>query len=47
MSDFERIQFYYSKGWATVSQLRKYVAYNTITPEQFEMITGQSLLGSE
>ncbi|RJX40856.1 XkdX family protein [Paenibacillus pinisoli] len=41
MSDFERIQFYYQKGWATDSQLRQYVTYKAITPEQYKVITDQ------
>ncbi|RJX40046.1 XkdX family protein [Paenibacillus pinisoli] len=41
MTDFERVKFYYEKGWAQIPDLRQYVAFNKITPEQFGIITGQ------
>lgn len=41
MSDFERIKTYYDKGWASKAQVRQYVAYGKITPEQYEEITGE------
>jgi uncharacterized XkdX family phage protein len=41
MDDFTRIKMYYDKKWATLAQLRQYVLYNKITPEQFTEITGE------
>lgn len=41
MTNFERIKYYYDKGWATITQLRQYVQYNVISPEEFEEITGE------
>lgn len=41
MSDYERIKLYYEKGYATKEQVRKYVTYGKITPEQYEEITGE------
>lgn len=41
MTDFERIKYYYDKGWATIDQLKRYVVYEKITPAEFEQITGQ------
>lgn len=46
MSDFERISYYYAKGWAKVSQLRQYVVYGTISAAQYQEITGQPYEGS-
>lgn len=46
MTDFERIKFYYDKGWAGVDQLQQYVAFEVITPEEYEWITGQTYPGS-
>jgi len=43
MSDFERIKLYYEKGWATKAQLQKYVQFEKITAEEYEMITGDPL----
>lgn len=40
MTDFERLKYYWEKGWAKEPQMRKYVQYNVITPEEFEQITG-------
>lgn len=39
MTDFERIKMYYDNGWATESQLKIYVEYNKITPDQYTEIT--------
>lgn len=39
-SNFERIKYYHEKGWATKSQVAQYVAYGVITPEEYELITG-------
>lgn len=41
MTNFERLKFYYEKGWATKEQLRMYVQFNVITPAQYEEITGE------
>lgn len=41
-SDFERIKYYYEKGWATKAQVGMYVQYGVITPEQYEQITGEA-----
>lgn len=40
MSDFDRIKYYYDKGWATKAQVKQYVVYGKITPEQYTLITG-------
>lgn len=42
MTNFERIKYYFDKGWATVTQLRQYVQYGVISQEEFETITGES-----
>lgn len=42
MSNFERIKFYYDRGWASVSQVRQYVFFKVVTPEEFEIITGET-----
>ena len=47
MSDFERIQYYYSKGWAKKPQLRQYVQYGVITPEEYAQITGEEYGSAE
>lgn len=39
MTDFDRIKMYYDKGWATKDQLKKYVTFGKITPEQYQEIT--------
>ncbi len=41
MTDFERVEMYYDNGWATKAQVKKYVEYKKITPEQYEEITGE------
>ncbi|MBB6218646.1 hypothetical protein HNQ80_004820 [Anaerosolibacter carboniphilus] len=41
MTEFQKWQYYYGKGWASVEQLRLVVQYNKISPEEFEQITGQ------
>jgi len=38
MTDFERIKYYYDKGWASKSQVGMYVQYGKITPEEYELI---------
>lgn len=40
-NDFERLQYYYEKGWAKNEQLKQYVKYGVITPEQYKTITGE------
>ncbi|WP_018306359.1 XkdX family protein [Desulfitobacterium hafniense] len=41
MTNFERIKYYFDKGWATVTQLRMYVQYGVISPEEFDTIAGE------
>ncbi|MBN2981976.1 MULTISPECIES: XkdX family protein [Cohnella] len=41
MSNFERIKYYYEKGWAKKPHLLKYVQYNVITPAEYKAITGE------
>ena len=43
MTDFERIKMYFDKGWATKEQVGKYVSFKKITPEEYELITGEVL----
>jgi len=38
-NDFERLSYYYEKKWAREAQLRQYVAFGVITPEEFTLIT--------
>lgn len=45
MSDYERIKYYYDKGWATKAQVAKYVQYGKITPTEYEMITSEPYVG--
>lgn len=40
MTEFEKVKYYYDKGWATKEQVAKYVVYGKITPEEYEIITG-------
>ncbi|AVV56753.1 XkdX family protein [Paenibacillus glucanolyticus] len=40
-NDFERLKYYYEKKWAQKPQLRLYVSFGVITPEEFEVITGE------
>ncbi|MDT0123866.1 XkdX family protein [Paenibacillus sp. RRE4] len=40
-SDYERLQYYYEKKWAKEPQLRQYVSFGVITPDEFEQITAQ------
>lgn len=42
MSDFERIEMYYDKGWATKAQVGKYVYFGKITSVQYQEITGDA-----
>ena len=42
MTDFERIKMYYDKGWATKTQVAKYVYFGKITHEQYALITGDA-----
>jgi uncharacterized XkdX family phage protein len=41
MTDFERIKFYYDKGWCSKEQLRKYVEFGVITIQEYELICGE------
>lgn len=41
-NDFERLKYYYEKKWAKEPQLRQYVSFGVISPEDFELITGIS-----
>lgn len=38
--DYERIKLYYEYGWATKEDIAMYVFYEKITPEEYELITG-------
>jgi hypothetical protein len=40
MTDFERVKLYYDKGWATKVQIGRYVYFNVISTEEYELITG-------
>lgn len=42
MSDFERINMYYDKGWASKEQVAMYVQFEKITPEEYEQIVGET-----
>lgn len=39
-NDFERLKYYYEKKWAKEPQLRQYVSFGVISPEDFQLITG-------
>lgn len=41
-NDYERLKYYYEKKWAQKPQLRQYVGYGVITPEEYELITGEA-----
>lgn len=38
-NDFERLSYYFEKKWAKEPQLRQYVSFGVITPEEFTLIT--------
>lgn len=40
-NDFERVKYYYEQGWATKAQVRQYVEFGVITPEEYKLITGE------
>ncbi|QDH19552.1 XkdX family protein [Saccharibacillus brassicae] len=40
-SDFDRLSYYYKCKWAREPQLRQYVSFGVITPEEYEKIVGQ------
>lgn len=42
MTEYEKVKYYYDKGWASKEQVAKYVQYDKITPEEYEMITGEA-----
>ncbi|MGG3884367.1 XkdX family protein [Brevibacillus panacihumi] len=41
MTDFQKWQYYFDRGWATSAQVRQVVSFGKLTPEQFEQITGE------
>jgi hypothetical protein len=41
MTNFEKWQYYYSKGWAKKAQLKQVVTLGGLTPEEYETITGE------
>jgi hypothetical protein len=41
MTNVEKWDYYYSKGWATKEQIRLVVQYGIISPEEYEDITGE------
>jgi hypothetical protein len=41
MTDFQRVEFYYKKGWASKEQLRQYVQFYIITSTEYQTITGE------
>lgn len=41
MTDFERVKFYYEKGWADKNKVKLYVQYGVITTEEYELIVGE------
>ena len=45
MTDFERVTYYYEHGWATKEQVGMYVFYKKITPNEYEIITGDVYVG--
>ena len=42
---YEKVKKYYEAGLWSEERVRKAVAKNVITPEQFKEITGKGLLG--
>ena len=40
-NDFERLSYYYEKGWAKEAQLHQYVEFGVITQEEYTTITGR------
>lgn len=45
MSDFDRVKMYYDYGWATKEQVAMYVEFGVITPEDYQVITGEAYIG--
>lgn len=41
MSNFEKVKYYYEKGWAKVAQVKMYVQYGVITAEEYQTIVGE------
>ncbi|OPA80231.1 hypothetical protein BVG16_05665 [Paenibacillus selenitireducens] len=37
-NDYERLAYYYEKGWAKEPQLRQYVQFGVITNDELEAI---------
>lgn len=46
MTNFERIKYYYDKGWATKTQLAKYVQFGVITSAEYETICGETYVAA-
>lgn len=42
MTDYQKWQYYYTRGWVTDDQLKQVVSFGKITAEEFKKITGQS-----
>jgi hypothetical protein len=42
MTDFQKWQYYYKRGWATKDQLKQVVSFGRITPEEYETMTGET-----
>lgn len=42
MTDFERIKYYFSKGWAKSPQMQLYVQLGVIKAAEYEAITGHA-----
>ena len=46
MNEFEKVTFYYNRGWASKQQVGIYVFYKKITPAEYEIITGDVYVGN-
>ncbi len=44
MSNFERWQSRYDRGWVTKAQLQKLVSLEILTEQEYEDITGESYI---
>ncbi|AWB45267.1 XkdX family protein [Paenibacillus sp. CAA11] len=40
-NDFERLKYYFEKKWAKEPQLKLYVKFEVITPEEYKKITSE------
>lgn len=45
MTEFEKVTFYYNRGWASKEQVAIYVFYKKITTEEYKIITGDVYVG--